>query len=258
MTHTPYDIPPLLRDQIALVTGAGQGNGKAIATGFSTAGARVVVTDIRRDTATETAEEIRSLGGNASAYELDVTDTEACVALAETMARDFGQATVVVNNAGILIRESMDSPDAHENWRKVMDVNVNGVFNVTHAWLSALRRTKGCIINIASIASYAGVGNAIGYSPSKGAVKMMTQTLARDLAPDGIRVNALAPGVIATPMTASTRADKSRLDGFMSRTPAMRVGDPEELIGPAIFLASPMSSYVNGAVLPVDGGFLAV
>lgn len=250
--------PQLLDDAIVLVTGAGQGNGKAIAMGTAVAGARVIVTDIHQDTAEASAREILAAGGTASAYQLDVTDSEACADLAAWVDREVGAANVVVNNAGIIIRDTVDSPRAHENWRQVLDVNVNGVFNVTHAWLPALRRTRGTIINIASIASFVGIGSTIGYSPSKGAVKMLTQSLARDLAADGIRVNAIAPGVIETPMTASTREDPTRLAGFMARTPLGRVGQPEELVGPVVFLASPMASYINGAILPVDGGFLAV
>jgi NAD(P)-dependent dehydrogenase (short-subunit alcohol dehydrogenase family) len=123
--------------------------------------------------------------------------------------------------------------------------------------LPPLRKTRGNIINVASIASFVGVGDTLGYSPSKGAVKLFTQALARDLGSDGIRVNAIAPGVIDTPMTESTREDPARLAGFMTRTPLARVGKPEELIGPVIFLASSAASYVTGAVLPVDGGFLA-
>jgi NAD(P)-dependent dehydrogenase (short-subunit alcohol dehydrogenase family) len=251
-------IPSLLNDALVLVTGAGQGNGRAIAAGVAAAGARVVVTDVRRESAESAAEEIRATGGKASAYQLDVTEVSACTRLAERVAHEIGSANVVVNNAGIIIRETIDSPRAHENWRQVLDVNVNGIFNVVHAWLPALRRTRGTIINVASIASFVGVGGTLGYSPSKGAVKLFTQALARDLASDGIRVNAIAPGVIETPMTASTREDPGRLTGFMMRTPLGRVGQPEELVGPVIFLASPMASYVNGVILPVDGGFLAV
>jgi NAD(P)-dependent dehydrogenase (short-subunit alcohol dehydrogenase family) len=251
-------MPSILNDVLVLVTGAGQGNGRAIAAGVAAAGARVVVTDVRHDTAESAAEEIRATGGKANAYPLDVTDALACTELAERVAHEIGDANVVVNNAGIIIRETIDSPRAHENWRQVLDVNVNGIFNVVHAWLPALRRTRGTIINVVSIASFVGVGGALGYSPSKGAVKLFTQALARDLAPDGIRVNAIAPGVIATPMTASTRGDPGRLASFMMRTPLGRVGQPEELVGPVLFLASPMASYVNGVILPVDGGFLAV
>jgi NAD(P)-dependent dehydrogenase (short-subunit alcohol dehydrogenase family) len=250
-------IPGLLGDALVLVTGAGQGNGRAIALGVAAAGAKVIVTDVRQDTAQSTADEIQARGGKASAYQLDVTDAAACTALAQKAAGEVGPVNVLVNNAGIIIRETIDSPRASENWRRVMDVNVNGIFNVVHAWLPALRQTRGNIINVASIASFVGVGSTLGYSPSKGAVKLFTQALARDLASDGIRVNAIAPGVIATPMTASTREDPNRLAGFMTRTPLGRVGEPDELIGPVIFLASSMASYVNGAILPVDGGFLA-
>ena len=162
---------------------------------------------------------------------------------------------MLVNNAGILIREGLDSPRAAENWRRVLDVNLNGSFNMIHAFL---RATRGVIINVGSIASFAGVGAALGYSPSKGGVKMLTQSLARDLAADGIRVNAIAPGVIETPMTASTREDPAKLASFMQRIPLGRVGQPDDLVGPVVFLASSMARYVTGVSLPVDGGFLAV
>jgi NAD(P)-dependent dehydrogenase (short-subunit alcohol dehydrogenase family) len=257
MAQTLNHTAPVLLNALVLITGAGQGNGRAIASGVAAAGAEVIVTDVRRDTAEGTANEIRANGGKASAYQLDVTDAAACTELAKQIAREIGPADVLVNNAGIIIRESIDSPRAPENWRQILDVNVNGIFNVVHAWLPALRQTRGNIINVASIASFIGVGGTLGYSPSKGAVKLFTQSLARDLAPDGIRVNAIAPGVIETPMTASTREDPNRLAGFMTRTPLGRVGQPEELVGPVIFLASSMASYVNGAILPVDGGFLA-
>ena len=257
MAETLNQVPQLLRDSLFLVTGAGQGNGRAIATGVAATGAKVIVTDVRQDTADSAAEEIRATGGTAWAHQLDVTDAAACAELAQRVLREVGPANVVVNNAGIIIRETIDSPRAHENWRRVLDVNVNGVFNVVHAWLPALRQTRGNIINVGSIASFVGVGSTLGYSPSKGAVRLFTQALARDLASDGIRVNAIAPGVIETPMTASTRDDPNRLAGFMGRTPLGRVGQPEELIGPVIFLASSMSSYVNGVILPVDGGYLA-
>jgi len=250
-------VPQELKDTLFLVTGAGQGNGRAIAAGVAATGAKVIVTDVRQDTAEVAAEEIRTGGGKAWAYQLDVTDPTACSELAKRVQVEVGPANVVVNNAGIIIRETIDSPRAHENWRRVLDVNVNGIFNVVHAWLPALRQTRGNIINVASIASFVGVGSTLGYSPSKGAVKLFTQALARDLAPDGIRVNAIAPGVIETPMTSSTREDPNKLAGFMTRTPLGRVGQPEELIGPVIFLASSMASYVNGVILPVDGGFLA-
>jgi NAD(P)-dependent dehydrogenase (short-subunit alcohol dehydrogenase family) len=255
---TSVSVANLLEGQIVLVTGAGQGNGRAIAIGIARSGAKVAATDIQGEAAEKTAAEIRANGGNSLALQLDVTDVKACQAVVERVGADLGPINVLVNNAGIIIRENIDSPNAHENWRRIMDVNVNGSFNVVHACLKHLRKTRGVIINIGSVASFVGVADTLGYSPSKGAVKMFTQALARELATDGIRVNALAPGVIATPMTQGTRDDPERLAGFLRRTPLGRVGEPEELVGPVVFLASSMASYVTGAILPVDGGFLAV
>ncbi|MGX9393767.1 SDR family NAD(P)-dependent oxidoreductase [Nitrobacteraceae bacterium UC4446_H13] len=250
--------PQLLAGRLALVTGAGQGNGRAIALGLAAHGADVVVTDIDTAAAQQTADDVSARGRRGWSYTLDVTDAEACAALAKTVTDDIGPVAILVNNAGIIIRETIDSVRAHDNWRRVLDVNLNGVFNVTHAFLPALRQTHGSIINIGSIASFVGVADTLGYSPSKGGVKLLTQSLARELARDGIRVNAIAPGVIETAMTKATREDPTRLAGFVGRTPLGRVGQPDELVGPVVFLASDMASYISGVTLPVDGGFLAV
>jgi len=248
----------LLSGRMALVTGAGQGNGRAIALGLAAHGADVVVTDIDTVAAQQTADDVSARGRRGWSYTLDVTDADACAALAKTVGAEIGPVAILVNNAGIIIRETIDSPRAHDNWRRVLDVNLNGVFNVTHAFLPALRQTRGSIINIGSIASFVGVADTLGYSPSKGGVKLLTQSLTRELARDGIRVNAIAPGVIETAMTKATREDPARLAGFVGRTPLGRVGQPDELVGPVVFLASDMASYVSGVTLPVDGGFLAV
>lgn len=250
-------LKDLLAGKRALVTGAGQGNGRAIALGLAAHGADIVAADIDLAGAERTAADLRGSSSDAFAFRLDVTDAAACHALAQTVARDIGEVSILINNAGIIIREGIESPRAAENWRRVLDVNLNGVFNVTHAVLPALRQTRGTIVNLGSIASFVGVGGTLGYAPSKGGVKLLTQALARDLAGDGIRVNAIAPGVIATAMTEATRSDPARLSGFMARTPLGRVGNPDELVGPVVFLVSDMASYVNGVTLPVDGGFLA-
>jgi NAD(P)-dependent dehydrogenase (short-subunit alcohol dehydrogenase family) len=251
-------LKDLLAGKRALVTGAGQGNGRAIALGLAAHGADIVASDIDLVGAERTAADLRASGSKALAFRLDVTDAAACHALAQTISRDIGDISILINNAGIIIREGLDSPRAAENWRRVLDVNLTGVFNVTHAFLPTLRKTRGAIVNLGSIASFVGVGDTLGYAPSKGGVKLLTQALARDLAPDGIRVNAIAPGVIATAMTEVTRNDPARLAGFVGRTPLGRVGQPEELVGPVVFLVSEMASYVSGVTLPVDGGFLAV
>ncbi|WP_249136807.1 SDR family NAD(P)-dependent oxidoreductase [Bradyrhizobium tropiciagri] len=251
-------MPSLLAGKRALVTGAAHGNGRAIALGLAAHGADVVVSDIDLTGAEQTSAEIRERGRAAWSFALDVTDAEACAALARNVAREIGPIAILVNNAGIIIREGITSPRAHDNWRRVLDVNLTGTFNVTHAFLPALRETRGAIINIGSIASFLGVADTLGYAPSKGGVKLLTQALARELAADGIRVNAIAPGVIETAMTEATRSDPTRLAGFLGRTPLGRVGQPEELVGPVVFLASELASYVNGVTMPVDGGFLAV
>lgn len=258
MTYPETVAPRLLSGRLALITGAGQGNGRALALGLAQAGSRVVVTDMNADTVEQTAQAVRDQGGEAWTFVLDVTSADACKALAARVGAEIGQVDLLVNNAGIIIREGTASPNAEANWKKLIDVNVNGTFNVSYAWLTAIKATKGTIINIASIAAYAGQGGSLGYSPSKGAVKMFTQSLAAELAPFGVRVNALAPGVIETPMTASTRENPEKLVSFMTRIPMGRVGQTEDLVGPVIFLASDMSRYVTGVTLPVDGGFLAV
>ena len=257
MEITTNMAPQVLTGKIALVTGAGQGNGRAIALGLARAGAKVIVTDLVEKNAQGVAQEIMDAGGEAAAYGLNVTSQEQCRLLAQTVAQEIGNIHILINNAGIIIREGIDSAKVAENLAKTLDVNVMGTFYPTHAFLSALRDTQGVIINLASIAASIGIPNVVGYSPSKGAVKQLTQALAVELAKDGIRVNAIAPGVIETPMTSYTREAPERLEKFMARTPMARVGQPQELIGPVIFLASEMASYVTGVTLAVDGGFLA-
>lgn len=248
----------LLEGQLALVTGAASGIGQAIAVGFAHAGARVIATDISAERCADTLAQIRAAGSGGWAFALDVSDADAAAALASTVGEDIGAVDIVVNNAGVILREGIDSPQAHANIRRVVDVNLLGTFNVIHAWLPALRATRGSILNIASGAAFIAQAGALGYSASKGAVKMLTQSMAADLGADGIRVNALAPGVIETPMTDVTRANPERLARFMVRIPSGRVGQPQELAGAAVFLASPLASYINGVTLPVDGGTLAV
>lgn len=248
----------LLDDKLTLVTGAGRGIGRAIAVAYANAGARVIVTDLSEAACADTRAEVESAGAQAWTYALDVSDAAACTELAAMVERDIGDLQVLVNNAGLMIREKVDSPRAAEAVRRLMEVNYFGTFNVLHAFLPALRRTRGNVINLASGAALTGLPGCVGYSPSKGAVKMLTQAMAADLGEDGIRINAIAPGVIETDMTESTRNDHERLSRFMARIPAGRLGRAQEIAGPAVFLASDLASYVNGVTLPVDGGKQAV
>ncbi|MDE2455790.1 MAG: SDR family oxidoreductase, partial [Burkholderiales bacterium] len=193
----------------------------------------------------------------AWAFALDVTDAAAVRALAARVGSECGDAAVLVNNAGVLVRRGIDDPDAEAIVRQVMDVNLHGAFAMLRAFLPALRRTRGSVVNIASGAAFSAQAGCAGYSASKAALHMLTRTLAVDLGADGVRVNAVAPGVIETPMTAATRGDPARLAGFLRRTPAGRLGQAEEVAAAVLFLASPLASYINAATLPVDGGFLA-
>jgi NAD(P)-dependent dehydrogenase (short-subunit alcohol dehydrogenase family) len=213
----------LLRDQVAVVTGAAQGNGAAIARGLATSGASVAVADVNFKGAQEVAAAIDAAGGRAEAFALDVGDRAACTALAEAIERRLGAAAILINNAGIIRRTPLDAPNFLADMSEQLRVNVEGIFNVTLAFLDQLRRTRGRIVNIASIASFIAYRNVAGYVASKGAVKQLTKALAADLALDGIRVNAIAPGVIATPMTERTRATPEIIDRFMAHTPMNRV-----------------------------------
>jgi NAD(P)-dependent dehydrogenase (short-subunit alcohol dehydrogenase family) len=248
----------LLTGSTALVTGAAQGNGAAIAAGLAAERARVVITDIDAAGAERTAASIRQTGGEAWAFGLDVTDAAACTAVAAEVERTVGQVSVLVNNAGVCPRHTIDSPDLQRAWNLALDVNLHGTLNVTLAFLPALRATKGAIINIASIASFVSTATSVGYSTSKAAVRMLTQNLAQELAKDGVRVNAIAPGTFATAMTEATRNNPERSERFLARIPMGRYGEPAEMVGPVVFLASKMSSYMTGSTVVVDGGYLAV
>ncbi|HTR86877.1 MAG TPA: glucose 1-dehydrogenase [Reyranella sp.] len=247
-----------LAGRLALVTGAGRGNGAAIARGLAKAGAEVIVTDIDKDNASLIAESIVKDGGKARGFMLDVTDAESCTKLAADVALLVGPIRILVNNAGIFLRGGLVTPDGRERWDATMAVNVQGAFNVTMAFVDQLKRTKGAIVNIASINSYVAGPGSGAYPVSKGALAQFTKVLASELASDGVRVNALAPGLINTAMTEVTRSDPRRLDAFLAHVPMKRWGEPEELAGPVVFLCSDAASYVTGAILPVDGGYLGV
>lgn len=246
-----------IQGQTAVVTGAAQGNGRAIAQGLARAGARVACCDIQDKPLRELADEIRSNGGEALPLHLDIADEASCLNAAQKIAQHFGNASILVNNAGIIRRTKPDADSFAEDWRAIMAVNATGTMQMIRALLPQLRATRGRIVNLASIMSVVAGPGQTAYAASKGAVMQMTKALAHDLAPDGIRVNAIAPGVIETPMTAPTRADPEAIGRFMAHTPMRRPGKPEELVGPVLFLASGASSYVTGALLPVDGGYLA-
>jgi NAD(P)-dependent dehydrogenase (short-subunit alcohol dehydrogenase family) len=245
-------------DKLVAVTGAGQGNGAAIARGFAKAGAIVAVIDRNGDTARAVADEIRADGGRADAFELDVADAQACAAFAGSLRSRHRALDVLVNNAGVLRRGKLTDPAVRSNWTRTLDVNLGGPFNMVVAFLEQLKATKGCVLNVASIQSFVATPNSVAYTASKGGVAQLTKALASELAEFGIRVNAIAPGVIATPMTAGTLADPAKIGALLNHVPLRRHAEAHELAGPATFLCSPLASYITGAILPVDGGYLAV
>lgn len=247
----------LLEGQVAAITGAGQGNGAAIALGLARAGARVALVDINRDTVERTCEAIKSEGGVAQAFTHDVTDSAAVSAFRDQVVQSFGPTSILVNNAGVIRRTPIDADDYDMDWKATFAVNVDGPRHMVRAFLDDLRKTRGCVINLASIMSIVAGPGVSAYAASKGAVAQFTRALAHDMAPHGVRVNAILPGVIETPMTQTTRQSPEAIGRFMAHTPMGRVGKPEELAGPVIFLASPAASYVTGALLPVDGGYLS-
>ncbi|WJR77080.1 SDR family oxidoreductase [Bradyrhizobium sp. NP1] len=254
---------PLLEGHIAVVTGAGSGIGRAIATGYAKEDARVVVLDINEGAAAAVADEIRTAGGKAESFPLDVTRRSDCVALAKRIADTVGQVSVLVNNAGIVRRNGMLGADEAviKDWEDVIAVNLTGVFNVTHAFLPALRATTGRIVNIGSIQSFVHLRtpSSPAYTASKHGVLGLTRALAAELGKEGVRVNAIGPGFIETPLNANARANNPDLvKTFMTHTPLGRPGQAEDIVGPAVFLASDLSAYVTGSIVMVDGGYRAV
>jgi NAD(P)-dependent dehydrogenase (short-subunit alcohol dehydrogenase family) len=254
---------PLLANHIAVVTGAASGIGRAIAVGFAREGARVVLLDINEEGAREVTRQIRDAGLAADSIRLDVTRREDCFATASRIAKEIGQVSILVNNAGINRRNAFtaDAEAVLRDWQDIMGINLNGVFNVTHAFLEPLKAAKGRIVNIGSIQSFVHVRtpNSVAYTTSKHGVLGLTRALAAELGKHGVRVNSIGPGLIETPLNASVRAnDPALVKTFIDHTPLGRAGQPEDIVGPAIFLASDLSSYVTGSIVMADGGYRTI
>jgi NAD(P)-dependent dehydrogenase (short-subunit alcohol dehydrogenase family) len=253
----------LLEGHLAAVTGGGSGIGRAIAQGYAREGARVVVIDLNPSAAAETAKSIENAGGKASSIELDVTDRDKCRTAAADIATRIGRVSILVNNAGINRRNAFTgaAEAVIKDWQDIMAVNLNGVFNMTHALLEQLRASKGRIVNIGSIQSFMHVRtpNSPAYTTSKHGVLGFTRALAAELGKEGVRVNAIGPGLIETPLNAQVRASNPDLVRiFLEHTPLGRAGKPEDIVGPAIFLASDLSAYVTGSIVMADGGYRSI
>lgn len=240
-----------------LVTGAGAGIGAAIAHAFARHGAGVVAADVDADAARTTAQTILDAGGNAASLVLDVADEAGSASAVAHLPPPFRAISILVNNAGINRRGPIDAQSASLDWQAVLDVNITGAFRMTRLCLPALETTRGAVVNIASIQSFIAFSNSIAYTASKGAVAQMTKAMAVEFAPRGIRVNAVAPGFVATAMTQPTRDDPARVALLTQRIPLGRFAAPDEIADPVLFLASDAARYVTGAILLVDGGFTA-
>jgi NAD(P)-dependent dehydrogenase (short-subunit alcohol dehydrogenase family) len=253
----------LLEKRIAVVTGGASGIGRAIALGYAREGAQVAVLDANGDAAAEAAKAITGAGGKAWSFRLDVTERDKCREVAAQVGKTIGRVSILVNNAGINRRNAFtgDPEAVIKDWQDIMAVNLNGVFNVTHAFLEQLRATKGRIVNIGSIQSFVHVRtpNSPAYTTSKHGVLGFTRALAAELGKDGVRVNAIGPGLIETPLNEKVRANNPELIKiFLDHTPLGRTGKPEDIVGPAIFLASDLSAYVTGSIIMADGGYRSI
>ena len=252
-----------LDGKIALVTGASYGIGFAIAKGLANAGAKVVFNDINQDLVNKGLGAYKEAGIDAKGYVCDVTDEDAVNAMVAKIEAEVGVIDILVNNAGIIKRIPMHEMSAAE-FRQVIDVDLNAPFIVSKAVIpSMLKKGAGKIINICSMMSELGRETVSAYAAAKGGLKMLTRNICSEYGEFNIQCNGIGPGYIATPQTAPLRepqADGSKhpFDSFIcAKTPAGRWLDPEELVGPAVFLASEASNAVNGHILYVDGGILA-
>ena len=252
-----------LEGKVALVTGASYGIGFAIATGFAKAGATVVYNDIKQELVDKGLAAYAELGIKAHGYVCDVTNEDQVNAMVAQIEQEVGPINILVNNAGIIKRIPMHEMSAAE-FRQVIDIDLNGPFICAKAVLPTMMKLgAGKIINICSMMSELGRETVSAYAAAKGGLKMLTRNIASEYGQYNIQCNGIGPGYIATPQTAPLRerqADGSRhpFDAFIvAKTPAERWGTPEDLMGPAVFLASEASDFVNGHVLYVDGGILA-
>lgn len=243
-----------LKDKVALITGGARGIGKASALLFAREGAKVVIADFDGLYGQLLADEIRSAGLEGTFIQVDVTDRDSVARLAQQAIAIYGRVDILVNNAGIT-DDALMAKMSYEQWDKVIAVNLTGVFNVTREILPyMLEQGSGNIINTSSVVGVYGNVGQTNYAATKFGVVGLTKTWAKELGSKGIRVNAVAPGFIATEMTA--KVPEKVLDAVRNKTPLRKLGEPEDIAYAYLYLASEESKYVNGVVLQVDGGLV--
>jgi len=244
-----------LTGKVAIVTGGNKGLGQGIALALAEAGADIAVVSTR--TETETVEAVKALGRKAIHITADLTSIEPVSRIIETTLSKLGGLDILVNNAGMIRRaDSVDFTEA--DWDAVIDLNLKSVFFLSQAaGKHMIAQGAGKIINIASMLSFQGGIRVPSYTASKSGIAGITKLLANEWAAKGLNINAIAPGYMATDNTAALQADEARNRSILERIPAGRWGEPSDMAGAAVFLASAASDYVNGITLPVDGGWLA-
>lgn len=247
-----------LKGKVALVTGGCYGIGFAIASGLAAAGAKIAFNGVHEDSVARSREEYAKAGIDAVGYVSDVTDEEQMKKMVADIEKKVGAIDILVNNAGIIKRIPMCEMEVSE-FRQVIDVDLTAPFIVAKTVIpSMIRNGGGKIINICSMMSELGRETVSAYAAAKGGLKMLTKNIASEYGEYNIQCNGIGPGYIATPQTAPLRQDGQPFNSFIiAKTPAARWGDPSDLIGPAVFLASSASDFVNGHILYVDGGILA-
>lgn len=249
-----------LEGKVAIVTGAGRGIGRGCAKRFAAEGAAVVAADVYDEGGVEVAAEIESEGGKAVFAHCDISDSAQAAALVQTAVDTYGGLDVSLNCAGIIPIDGSDVLETEEaEWDRVIGVNLKGTFLICQA--AAREMTKkgtGSIINIASVTALMAIGNQAAYVASKAGVNGLTKSMAIGLAHRGVRVNAIGPGSIETDMMAVILTDEEATARVMARTPLNRMGQPEDIAGTALFLASDDSSYITGQTIYVEGGRLAL
>jgi NAD(P)-dependent dehydrogenase (short-subunit alcohol dehydrogenase family) len=246
-----------LEGKVALVTGAGRGIGQGIAVGLAAAGAKIACAARTRSQLDETVSTIEKNGGQALAIELDVSDLTSVESSVETALEHFDQIDVLVNNAGMNIREPIEEV-TEDHFDQIVGVNLKGLYFLTQSTIKHMQsRKQGKIINIGSLTTGYALAKVSVYTATKGAVGQLTKVQAVEFGEHNIQVNAICPGFVVTPLTEKLWADETMRQWGEGRLSLGRLGTPEDMVGTAVFLAAPASDYVTGQIIYVDGGFMA-